>query len=190
MSSSDLLEEALAIHQALGDERSTARMHSRLARDLCTHPQVLDLPRALAHGRAAEAILAREPPGLSFAAVQTALATVGWQMGDSALGLESSQRAVEIASALAHEPTWANAAALRGGNLCESGRYAEGFELLERAWETADRLNLEVVAWFASALISVFAGQLGDFCCASACFTWCGERSRVTCSERIDSQAR
>jgi class 3 adenylate cyclase/predicted Ser/Thr protein kinase len=157
------LEEALAIHRELGDEEAVAGVHSRLARDLCTFPKVLDLPRALEHARAAETLLSRGPPGPALAAVKIALAQIGWQTADAALGLESSRAGLELAEALGSEAMWANAAVLRGGNLCESGCYGEGFELLERAWEVADRLNLEMVAFFASSFLTIFPSQLGDY---------------------------
>ena len=155
-------EEALAIYVELGDERNAARVHSRLGRDLTTFPGLLDLPRAMEHLHAAEAILKREPDGLPLAAVHVGIATAAFQTGDPTAGLVSSLRALEIAEALGNQPMWANAAALRGIHLIDSGRCDEGFELLERSWQSADRQNLGMVAYFAAFFSGLAAMKVED----------------------------
>jgi class 3 adenylate cyclase len=144
------LEEALAIHEQLGDEERAAQIHSRLGRDLSTFFDRSDLPRAMAHFEAAEPVLSRGGEGAPLAALYIGIATAVFQASDIEKGLWASQRALEIAEKLGHEALWANAAALRGVHLTNAGRLGEGLEILERSWQIADRLDSGPLAFFAT----------------------------------------
>jgi ATP/maltotriose-dependent transcriptional regulator MalT len=76
-------------------------------------------------------------------------------------GLGASAKALDIAEGLQDEVLWAHAAMSRGAHLYSSGRISEGFDLMHRAWQTADRLN-DPVVFFAAFLGSAFANWIGD----------------------------
>jgi class 3 adenylate cyclase len=156
------LEEALAIHEQLGDQERAAQMHSRLGRDLSSFFERSDLPRAMEHFEAAEPVLSQGEEGAPLAALYIGIATAVFQAGDTEKGLWTSQRALEIAEKLGHEALWANAAALRGAHLTSAGRMREASELLERSWEIADRLGSGPLAFFATTFGAILAVVRSD----------------------------
>ena len=74
------LERALRLYEGLGEAERVAQVHSRLGRDLATgtNPAIIDVPRALAHLRQAEEILAKGPESsaLGYVHVGMALASI------------------------------------------------------------------------------------------------------------------
>jgi tetratricopeptide (TPR) repeat protein len=153
-------ERALALYDEAGDVDRAAQMHSRLGRDLSTYPPTMNIDRALEHFRAAEAVLAQGPDRASLVVMYTGIATAAiWGMRLEE-GLTSARRALEIADRLNDERLWCTAAPLYGWHIWGSGRLTEGTELMERAWEKADRLNLAATAFFA-AWVAATPGWIG-----------------------------
>lgn len=155
------LERALQLYEQLGQPDRVANVHSRLGSALSTLPESWDLPRAVHHYRCAEAILAAGPPNAALGYVYAGLAQVAvWDVRIQD-GLDASAKALGVAERLSDEVLWAHAAMTRGSHLFSSGRISEGFGLMHRAWQTADRLN-DPVVFFAAFLGSAFAHWIGD----------------------------
>jgi class 3 adenylate cyclase len=151
------LEEALAIHEELGQSGRAAQIHSRLARDLSTYPERSDLPRARQHVDAALALVGSSGDSAGLAALHVVAATVDYQDLRGESGLEHTARALEIASNVKSDAIWANAAAVRSGSLVLCGRFREALEQLERAREMNETLDLGALSFF----IASFGGYLG-----------------------------
>jgi len=158
-------ERALALYEEAGDVDRAAQMHSRLGRDLSTYPPTMNIDRALEHFRAAEAVFAAGPDRASLVVMYTGLANAaiwGLRLDE---GLAAARRALEIADRLDDERLWCTAAPLYGWHVWGSGRLKEGTDLMEKAWVTADRLNLAAAAFFAAwvgATPSWIAGDPAD----------------------------
>jgi class 3 adenylate cyclase len=153
------LESALKLYKEGGDAERAAQMHSRLGFHLSFFLDNMDIARAREHLRAAEAILGAGPerPAQGYLYIGLACAAL-WSMRNEE-GLVASRRAMEIAERLRNEALWANAATLHGYFLAENGQVRDGLGMLERAWQTADRLNHLVTgflaAWFRGARASM-----------------------------------
>jgi tetratricopeptide (TPR) repeat protein len=158
----EYLEEALSIYESLGEKVEEAKIHSRLGRDLCTYPSQSDIPRSMAHFAAAESILRPYGDSAALALVYSGIGFAAYQGLRIEEGIAAASRAIEIAEKLGNEAVHANAAFILGTNLAASGRLGEGIALVERAWATADRLNLEVVAYFATSGRGMTAFSLHD----------------------------
>ena len=158
-------ERALKLYEEAGEVDRAAQMHSRLGRDLSTYPPTMNIDRALEHFRAAEAVLAQGPERASLVVMYTGLANAAiWGLRLEE-GLSAARRALEIADHLNDERLWCTAAPLYGWHVWGSGRVKEGTDLMERAWVTADRLNLAAAAFFAAwvgATPSWIAGNPND----------------------------
>jgi class 3 adenylate cyclase len=153
------LERALAIYEGLGAQGKVAAMHSRLGRAMVTMGMgLLSLQRGLAHLEAARAFLeehAADSPGLAYTYIGLSLACTNTM--ESERGLDYARRALEIGEKLKSRPVIANAQIFVGFFLAATGKLREGFELMERAWQTADEDNLTLIAFTAAA----FRGILG-----------------------------
>jgi len=158
------LERALELYEQLGEAERVAQTHSRLGRNLATgtSPATMDVARARAHYRQAEATLSQGPEGntLGYVYVGQALAAV-WGMRTQE-GLAASGRAMDLAERLGNERLWAAAAALHGHHLTGSGRPDEGLALVERAWSEADRLGHVVAAFSATWIAAVWTFRMND----------------------------
>ena len=144
------LEDALSIHERQGDHARAAQTHGRLGIHLSTYPATMDIPRALAHFRAAERILAAEPESTALGVIYAGLASAASYGMNTEEGLRGAARAMEIGGRGGREGLWANATALYGYLRFCMGHLAEGRALMERAWETADRLNEPFAAFVAA----------------------------------------
>ena len=156
------LEEALKLHEELGQTERAAQLHLRLGEYLSAIPVLRNIPRALAHHRAAEAVLGRGPEGPDLAALYIGLASTAFFSVRIDEALSASRRAREIAERLGDEVLQAHAAALHGYHLFAGGRLAEGRALLEHAWETADRLNHVFVSFLAAVWLGYGSRLLAD----------------------------
>jgi class 3 adenylate cyclase len=151
------LEEALAIHQELGQLGRAAQIHSRLARDLSTYPDRSNLPRAREHVDAALALVDSRGESAAGAALRIVAATVDFQDLRCQDGLEHSASALEIATNTKSDAVWANGAAVRAGHLTVAGRFGEALELLERARAMNERLDQAALSFF----LASFGAYLG-----------------------------
>jgi hypothetical protein len=153
-------ERALALYEEAGEIERAAQMHSRLGRDLSTFPSTMNIDAAMEHFRAAETVLAQGPDRASLVVMYTGIATAAiWGLRTDE-GLTSARRALEIADRLNDERLWCTAAPLFGWHVWCSGRMKEGTDLMELAWEKADRLNLAASAFFA-AWVGATPGWIG-----------------------------
>jgi hypothetical protein len=157
------LEKARALHEAAGEEEQAAQMHSRLGFHHAFLLDSMDIERAMRHFTAAEPILGAGPdrPAQAYLYIGMAAAAV-WGVRTEQ-GLAASRRAMEIAERMQSDALWANAAVMHGWHLFMSGRVAEGMALLERAWETADRLDQGVTAFLAAWFRGAMANMLDDY---------------------------
>lgn len=156
------LETAIQQYTARGEAERAAEVHTHLGEYCSTFLGLRDIPGALVHFRTAEALLAQRPEQASLGHIfigRAAAALAGVQTEE---GLAASKRAMEVAERLGDEALWANAACLHGSHLCASGQLAAGLGLLDRAWETADRLNHVVAGYAATWQRSWWSLRLGD----------------------------
>ncbi len=154
----DYYDRARAIHEADGRTERAAQLHSRMGFLCSFYFDSMDIPRAERHFAAAAPVLAEglPRPGQVYYYIGIAAAAVwGERLRDSA---PASKRAMELAEAIGNEGLWANAATIHGFTLGMMGQREAGLALCERAWQTADRLNLVfpsyLAAWF-RALLSI-----------------------------------
>ncbi len=151
------LEEALAIHEELGNPARVAQIHSRLARDLSTYPERSDIPRARKHVQAALEIAALTGETAPVAALHIVAATVDFQALRPLDGLAATEKALEIARKVGSDAVWANGAAVRTGHLTLVGRFKESFDLLVQAREMNENLDQGALAFF----VATFGAYLG-----------------------------
>jgi DNA-binding CsgD family transcriptional regulator/tetratricopeptide (TPR) repeat protein len=134
-------EQAIALHEKLGDAMGAAAMHARLGLLLAAGGATNDNPAALHHLQAAAPLLADGPASDAQLSLYSALGLVAvWQVHTED-GLASSLRAMEVALELGEEDRWVTNAVMHSYHLHAAGRLREGFELMARAWQVADRLN-------------------------------------------------
>jgi class 3 adenylate cyclase/tetratricopeptide (TPR) repeat protein len=158
------LEQGLGLYEELADNVRAAQMHARLGRAFSTFGGSgrTDIPRALEHFRTAESALSGHPATAATGYTNVGLAAAALWAVNNAEGLESSARGMEIGEQLGLEILWASAAALHGWHLCADGHPDRGLELLERAYEAADRLENGPAAFFAVWMRSFLAIFLGN----------------------------
>ena len=146
------LESALRAYESAGLPERAARVHSRIARDRATFlGPTHDVPTAIEHLEAARAVLELEPEGVPMAYLLIAEATAAvWLMEDMRKPQRLAERAMEIADRVGHRRLWGNAAALAGNARASRGELGVGLELVEQAWQEADRLNDPWVAFLAA----------------------------------------
>ncbi|MCA1834234.1 MAG: protein kinase [Actinomycetota bacterium] len=157
------LERALKLYESVDDRIHAAQTRTRLGMHLSTYAVVMDIPRAVEYFKAAEAVLAEGPETASLGYVYLGLAGTGiWGVHEKE-GLEASTRAMEIAERLGQESLWVNAAALHGYHLGSLGRMNEAMEILERAYETGDRLDHVFGAFSSTWNAAGILFDVGDF---------------------------
>jgi tetratricopeptide (TPR) repeat protein len=164
------LKRALRLYEELGMADRVAQMHSRLGRDLSSYPSVMDIPQALAHYRAAEAIVGQQPES-------SALGYVHFGQADTALwavrteeGLVAAERALAIAGRLGNDRLRRHAATQHAYHLSSAGRLGEANALLEATWQEADGAR-DVTAAFTSSWIA--AGRAFELSDPEAGRAWC-----------------
>ena len=156
------LEQALHVYQRLEMPDRVAQMHSRLGRNLASFPEHMDIPRALAHYRSAEAILSEQPAGSALGYVQFGqAATASWGLWTEE-GLAAAERALAIADEVGNDRLRRNAAAHKGFHLAAAGRLDEAITVLDETWAEADAAR-DAAAAFTSTWTSVIQlFDLGD----------------------------
>ena len=156
------LELALSCYDTLGDMQRVAQMHSRLGRDLCMLPSTMDVPRGLAHYRAAEAILSERGPSNALGYVYFGLASVGFWTATTRDGLIAGTRALEMADELGNTRLALSMTAVQANLLAGTGRFAEAWEMLTRVWREADRTDDVMPAFCAAWIVAYRANDLRD----------------------------
>jgi DNA-binding CsgD family transcriptional regulator len=181
------LQQSLQLYRDLGRDEDAARVHAQLGNAFASMPETWDIRRALDHYRAAEDILTRTTPGSALGRVYIGLAQAACWNVQANEGLQASGKALEIAEAVQDETLWADAAMIRGGHFCSSGRVNQGFALMEQAWDAAQHIR-QPMTFFNSFLASAFANWLGDPGTAKA---WCKrELARATPGQAPDQRRR
>jgi hypothetical protein len=157
------LEEAIALFAEAGDEKRVAVLRSRLGGYLASNPVygVMDVTRGLREFEAAERVLEAQPNSLAYGYQQATLAGATGMWAFRPLeGLTRSQRAMQIAEHLRHDSLWVIGAMTHGYALVAVGHIEKGLPLLERAWETADRLDQGPYLGMRAAQLRAFWGAL------------------------------
>lgn len=146
----DHLHAALALGQQLGDHASTARVHSRLGQVLSSMPECMDVPAALDHFRAAQAVL-DETAAASRPYLYTGFAAAALYAAENREGRAAAARAIELAETTqaASSARWL-AVALDATHEWHLGGIATGLPRLEEAWSRADADNDAVTSFFAA----------------------------------------
>lgn len=134
-------EGALALYQQLGEKERAVAMHTRLGRDLSVFPETMDVPRALRHLDAAEALLARDLESPLLGYVHSGQAGAYLWANQPAAGLAAAQRAFEIARREGRPGLEAYATLGLGWHHAVQGRFAAGLRHLQDACELADHLD-------------------------------------------------
>jgi len=155
-------EQAIALHEKMGDAAGAAAMHARLGLLLAAGAATNDNPAALRHLYAAAPLLEDGPATDAQLSFYSALGVVSvWQVHTED-GLASSQKAMEVALELGEEDRWVTNAVMHSYHLHAAGRLREGFALMARAWEVANRLNNTYRAFVAAGWHGDRLLELGD----------------------------
>ncbi|MBV9324103.1 MAG: AAA family ATPase [Chloroflexi bacterium] len=163
------MDEALKLYESCGAAHESARLHCLLGHALSSIPETWNIPGSMAHFRAAQSVLEQTPETGALGDLYAGLAQAAVWSVDILNGLAWSQAAMDIALRQSDDRLWARAAVVHGAHLCSSGRLAEGFALMERAWSVGDRIN-DPVSFFITFVGSAFASWLGD---PRAAQVWC-----------------
>ncbi len=162
----DLLENALALSDELGDGERSAKVHSRLgmAHALMDsiYAEFLDIGLAFEHFEAARAALDREPATAGLGHLETSVATAHTYGIRIHEGIEASARAVDIGTRLSNDRVWMGAAEAHGWHLIVSGRLERGFGIVREAFEKASEQRRPFLAWMATNILGQLTWGLGD----------------------------
>ena len=159
------LEQALELYDALGDRERSARVHSRLGMALSLMDSVyadhLDIGGAFRHFDDARVVLDQGPPRRARGHLEVGVATALTYGLRIDAGLEAARRGMEIAEAVGDELLWAGAAEAYGWHALVAGHLSEGFEILERAFDAADRHRRPFLAFMAANIEGQFTWGIG-----------------------------
>jgi tetratricopeptide (TPR) repeat protein len=144
------LERALTLYESLGRQQTVAKIHTRIGRFMSSTPYIRNVPRILEHYRAAESVLSRGPEGHALCSLYVAMASTSISDVGTEQGLAASHQAMEMAKRLNDEALWADAARTHGSHLLNFGRLADGFAVLDRALDVADRLDHAIIGFWAT----------------------------------------
>jgi DNA-binding CsgD family transcriptional regulator len=138
------LEEAVVLLDRLGRVDDAALVHARLGHFL-SGQSTMDVSRALAHLRIAEATLGHRPPSRAQGYLYHALAVAAHSGVRTAESFSASQRALAIAEELSDDELRARVLHVNGLSVLSSGELADGLTRLQQARGLALRLNLVYV---------------------------------------------
>lgn len=128
-----------------------AQVHANLGSYLSTPGPWLDVQRSSEHLRKAQALLGEEARSDSTARLSSqidfGLALVAARTMRIEEGTALALRAMKTAEELGQVWLFVQAASQYGLQLFYAGRLAEGFELMDLAWERVDRFNEPLTAW-------------------------------------------
>ena len=143
---------ALSLYESLGLENQAAECDAALGIFYAVPgARTSDIARAREHFRKAETILSKGPKGPMLARLYTGISQTAFASRCADEGLAAGKRAMEIAEAIDDQrESWAAAAIQYATHLVAFGRLAESCDLLEQAWQIADRLNTGSLASIAT----------------------------------------
>ncbi|MGZ4681702.1 MAG: hypothetical protein ACXV8G_04510 [Acidimicrobiales bacterium] len=116
-----------------------ARVHARIAQNLSSFPQLMDIDRALHHAREAEDLLPTNADARSLIDVFSAKAAIALYARRNGEGLDASKRVLRLTRRLPSPRPHLYALASMGTHLGYCGRLDEGFALLEQSWAQAQQ---------------------------------------------------
>jgi tetratricopeptide (TPR) repeat protein len=163
----EYLERALTLYEKLGHGIMIAQAHTSLGNFRCMVGAELDVREAIEHYRTAEAILRdsrQDDPSIRLSAyVNCGLAAAATRAARTREGLTAAHRALDdIAERLGDEKIIARAETQLSQHLYYSGRLAEAFTLIDRAWEIADRIDNAKIAFAVTRTGGGCYAALGD----------------------------
>jgi tetratricopeptide (TPR) repeat protein len=146
------LKAALSTYESLGLERQAAECHAALGIFYAVPGQeTSDVSRAREHLRKAETTLSEGPGGPTLTRLYTGISQTAFASRRFSEGLAAGKRAMEIAEEIHDErESWAAAAVQYATHLVVVARLADSRDLLEQAWQIADRLNVASLACIAT----------------------------------------
>jgi tetratricopeptide (TPR) repeat protein len=162
--------EALQLCEANGLVERAAQARCGLGRMLASNAATMDIPAAVTHLRAAQAVLEQQPGAASLGLLYGGLATAASWGARTQEGLEASHRELELGARLGDEALSAHGAVLQGWHLIAAGRLGDGLAFMQRAWETGDRLDRTFAAYVATSWRGNRYFLLGDLRAAAACY--------------------
>jgi DNA-binding SARP family transcriptional activator len=141
-------EQAIALFAEVGDHQRVTVLRSRLGGYLTSNPVygVMDIRRGLREFKEAEQVLAQAPESLAYGYLQGTLsAATGIWAARPEEALITAPRAVEIARRHGHDALGVMGEMLHAFALMSVGSVGEGILMVERAWESADRLDHRIL---------------------------------------------
>jgi tetratricopeptide (TPR) repeat protein len=138
----EYLERSLRLYEELDDANRAALVHLHLGNVLSLRSPLWDISSALSHFRLAETVLGREPDTEAAVRVYIGMSLVFEQMVDTERGLESTAKALQICDRIGNVAAWAEAASQHANDRMRKGELALAFDLLDRAWAKADKLDM------------------------------------------------
>jgi len=158
----DQLERAREIYDDSGDSYRAAKVRSRIARNLATFPERVDIPRALANVDAAEVAL--RPGGSTVALAYTLIgrSTAMTFVPDAPAGLAAAEEARQIADGLGAEVVYANALLLEGWHRAQLGEVGAGKALLAEGHGRAVELGQPILTFLGAWLRNGISNPLQD----------------------------
>jgi DNA-binding CsgD family transcriptional regulator len=163
-------EDCLRLCVANGRAERTAHVRARLGGLLASNASTQDIPAALAHFHAAEAVLKQGSDELALAYLYLGRGLAAIWAARTPEGLADSQRGMELADRLFDQGLWTSCATHHSWHLVSSGRLSEGVALAERAWQMGDRLDRTYEAYGATSFPGNRYFLLDDPAAAGVCF--------------------
>jgi tetratricopeptide (TPR) repeat protein len=142
----DLQEWAARIFDELGDRQRAAEVHCKVGMAISFEwANAGTVMRAREHLRRAEPVLRDIPDSVTLAQFYRTLGSCSEDDVQIVESLNWFARSMDVANRVGDESEWSFSASRYGHTLCVAGRLTEGFALLERAYETGERVNHPLV---------------------------------------------
>jgi DNA-binding CsgD family transcriptional regulator/tetratricopeptide (TPR) repeat protein len=132
-------EQAIALYEEIGDAAATVDLRLDVAGHYASPVPEMDVARAQAHLRAAAAYLRGRWEDARHAHLHDTIAFAAVYAARTEEGLIASQQAMTIAERLRDERRWSSAAVTHAYHLAATGRLGDGFRLMQRSGEAAER---------------------------------------------------
>src|SRR5262249_16176906 len=143
---------AFSVYESLALEQHAAECHAALGIFYAVAGRpTSNVARAREHFHKAETVLSKGTDGPMSARLYTGISQIAFVSRQAEEGLAAGKRAMEIADRIDDQrESWAAAAIQYAIHLVAVGRLAESCQLLDQAWQVADRLNIGTLATIAT----------------------------------------
>ncbi len=159
------LEAALELYERLDDRERAAQVNSRLGMAYSLMDSIyaehMDVERAFRHFDAARGVLEQGPARKARGHLETGVSTALTYRLRISDGMEAAARGMEIGERLGDDVLWTAAAEAYGWHKIVGGELREGFAIIERAFEVADREQRPFLAFMGSNIRGQWAWGLG-----------------------------